>query len=124
MEAENRERWMRLCVEAADGQNSNRLLELISEIDRLLHEKEMRLKNVRREASRYVKSACAKPAPVVQIRPEFRRLTLITARLHLPFASSDLPMLPMSSESAGFLPFSAIPPHLQAIPSQVRSRLP
>ena len=46
MEAENRERWMRLCVEAADGQDSNRLLELISEIDRLLHEKEMRLKNV------------------------------------------------------------------------------
>ena len=38
----------------ADEQDSNRLLELISEIDRLLHEKEMRLKNVRREASKYV----------------------------------------------------------------------
>src|SRR2546425_13190025 len=72
----------------------------------------------------YVLSAYANPAPVMQIRPEFRRLTLITARLHLPFACSDLPMLPMSSQSAGFLPFSAIPPHLQAIPSQVRSRLP
>ena len=36
------------------GQESNRLLELISEIDRLLHEKEMRLRNVRREASKYV----------------------------------------------------------------------
>jgi len=34
---------MRLCVEAADGQDSKRLLELISEIDGLLHEKEMRL---------------------------------------------------------------------------------
>ena len=54
MEGENRERWMRLCVEVADEQDSNRLLELISEIDRLLHEKEMRLKNVRREASKYV----------------------------------------------------------------------
>jgi hypothetical protein len=45
---------MRLCVEAADEQDSNRLLELISDINRLLHEKEMRLKNVRREATRYV----------------------------------------------------------------------
>ncbi len=54
MEAEKRERWMRLCVEAADGQDSNRLLGLISEIDGLLNEKEMRLKNVRRAASRYV----------------------------------------------------------------------
>src|SRR5438552_18501810 len=53
MEADKRERWMRLCVEVADEQDSNRLLELISEIDRLLHEKEMRLRNVRREASRY-----------------------------------------------------------------------
>ncbi len=41
MEGEKRERWMRLCVEAADGQDSNRLLELISEIDRLTHEKEI-----------------------------------------------------------------------------------
>ena len=54
MEAGKRERWMRLCVEVADEQDSNRLLELISEIDRLLHEKEMRLRNVRREASKYV----------------------------------------------------------------------
>src|SRR5438128_8247974 len=51
-------------------------------------------------------------------------VTLITARLHLPFASSDLPMLLVSSESAGFLPFSAIPPHLQAIPSHLRRRIP
>ena len=39
MEGEKRERWMRLCVEAADGRDSNRLLDLISEINRLLHEK-------------------------------------------------------------------------------------
>ncbi len=61
MEGEKRERWMRLCVEAADGQDSNRLLELISEIDRLTHEKEMRLRNVRRE-SRYVIEAAEKKA--------------------------------------------------------------
>jgi hypothetical protein len=64
MEGEKRERWMRLCVEAeaAEEQDSNRLFELISEIDRLLHEKEMRLKNVRREASRYVIEAAEKKA--------------------------------------------------------------
>ena len=62
MEADKRERWMRLCVEVADEQDSNRLLELISEIDRLLHEKEMRLRNMRREASRYVIEAAEKKA--------------------------------------------------------------
>ena len=60
MEGEKRERWIRLCVEAADGQDSNRLLELISEIDRLLHEKELRLRNVRREASGYIIEAAEK----------------------------------------------------------------
>ncbi len=54
--------WMRLCVEAADGQDSKRLLELISEIDCLLHEREMRIRNVRREASRYVIEAAEKKA--------------------------------------------------------------
>ena len=62
MEAEKRERWMRLCVEVADEQDSNRLLELISEIDRLLHKKSMRLKNVRREASRCVIEAAEEKA--------------------------------------------------------------
>jgi hypothetical protein len=38
------------------------MLELISEIDRLLHEKEMRLRNVRREASGYVIEAAEKKA--------------------------------------------------------------
>jgi hypothetical protein len=62
MEGEKRERWMRLCVEVADEQDSNRLLELTSEIDRLLHEKELRLRNVRREASRYVIEAAEEKA--------------------------------------------------------------
>ena len=54
MKGEKRERWLRLCVEAANEQDSNRLLELVSEINRLLHEKHMRLRNVRREAGGYV----------------------------------------------------------------------
>jgi hypothetical protein len=62
MEGEKRERWMRLCVEVADEQDSNRLLELISEVNRLLHEKELRLRNVRREASKYVIEAAEKKA--------------------------------------------------------------
>jgi len=62
MEGEKRERWMRLCVEVADEQDSNRLLESISEIDRLLREKELRLRNVRREASRYVIEAAEEKA--------------------------------------------------------------
>jgi hypothetical protein len=53
---------MRLCVEVADEQDSNRLLELISEINRLTHEKEMRLRNVRREAKRYVIEVAEKKA--------------------------------------------------------------
>jgi len=39
MEGEKRERWMRLCVEVTDEQDSNRLLDLISEINRLTHER-------------------------------------------------------------------------------------
>jgi len=54
MEGEKRESWMRLCVEVTDEQDSNRLLDLISEVNLLLCEKEMRLRNVRREATGYV----------------------------------------------------------------------
>ena len=61
MEDEKRERWLRLCVEVAE-QDSNRLLDLISEVNRLLREKEMRLRNVRREASKYVIEAAEKKA--------------------------------------------------------------
>ena len=43
MKGEKRERWLRLCVEAANEQDSNRLLELVSEINRLLHEKALQL---------------------------------------------------------------------------------
>ena len=43
MKGEGRERWLQLCVQAADEQDSDRLLELVSEINHLLHEKHMRL---------------------------------------------------------------------------------
>ena len=41
---ENRERWMELCALAAEEQDSDKLLQLTREIDRLLAEKEQRLK--------------------------------------------------------------------------------
>jgi hypothetical protein len=40
MNEENRERWRHLCELAAVEQDHNRLMELISEINRLLQEKE------------------------------------------------------------------------------------
>lgn len=40
--------WMELCQQASVEQDSERLLELVNEINRLLEEKEERLKNLRR----------------------------------------------------------------------------
>ena len=40
----NKERWMELCEKAAVEQDPERLLELVQEINRLLEEKEQRLK--------------------------------------------------------------------------------
>jgi hypothetical protein len=54
MKGEKRERWLRLCVEAADEQDANRLLELVSQINHLLRDKEIRLRNVRREDRGYI----------------------------------------------------------------------
>ena len=47
MEGETRERWEQLCQLAAREQDPNRLLELVSEINRLLSEKEQRLRQHR-----------------------------------------------------------------------------
>lgn len=47
MQGEERERWEQLCRLAADEQDPNRLMELIEEINRLLEEKEERLKRQR-----------------------------------------------------------------------------
>jgi hypothetical protein len=47
MKGEKRERWMELCQQAAVEQNSEKLMELVKEINRLLEEKEDRLKKQR-----------------------------------------------------------------------------
>jgi hypothetical protein len=62
MKREKREHWLRLCVEAADERDASRLLDLVSEINRLLGEKEMRLRNVRREALGYIIEAAGERA--------------------------------------------------------------
>ena len=43
MKGEVRERWMRLCEQAASEQDAEKLMELVSEINRILEEKERRL---------------------------------------------------------------------------------
>ena len=43
MEAEVRERWMHLCEKAVTEEDPERLMELVSEINRILEEKERRL---------------------------------------------------------------------------------
>jgi hypothetical protein len=62
MKGETRDHWLRLCVEAADEQDSNQFLELIAEINHLLHEKHMRLRNVRREPRGYTIEAAEEKA--------------------------------------------------------------
>ncbi len=44
MKGEKREQWMRLCEQAANEQDPQKLLELVREINRLLEEKEQRLR--------------------------------------------------------------------------------
>ena len=43
MEGQQRERWMRLCAEAATDQDPRKLMGLVDEINRLLEAKEDRL---------------------------------------------------------------------------------
>jgi hypothetical protein len=43
MEGEARERWLSLCEQAASEQDPERLMELVSEINRILEDKERRL---------------------------------------------------------------------------------
>ena len=44
----NRERWQELCARAADEQDSEKLLELVKQINTLLEEKEQRLAKERK----------------------------------------------------------------------------
>jgi hypothetical protein len=46
VKGETRELWQRLCEQAAVEQDSEKLLRLTREINRLLNEKEERLKNM------------------------------------------------------------------------------
>jgi hypothetical protein len=43
MQGQQKERWKELCELAAQEQNSERLMELVAEINRLLEQKEQRL---------------------------------------------------------------------------------
>ena len=43
MQGENRERWLKLCAQAAAEQDGEKLLELVKQINELLEEKERRL---------------------------------------------------------------------------------
>jgi uncharacterized protein with von Willebrand factor type A (vWA) domain len=45
MEGKKREDWMELCADAANEQDSKKLMKLIEQINRLLLEKEARLKS-------------------------------------------------------------------------------
>ena len=44
LKGDKREYWMRLCEQAANEQDPEKLMELVKEINRLLEEKELRLK--------------------------------------------------------------------------------
>jgi len=48
MKGELKERWMHLCEMAANEQNPDKLVQLVSEINRLLEQKEERLLKQRR----------------------------------------------------------------------------
>jgi len=51
MKGELKERWMHLCEMAANEQDPDRLVQLVSEINRLLEQKEERLLKQRRGES-------------------------------------------------------------------------
>jgi hypothetical protein len=50
MQGENAERWRKLCEQAAVEQNSQKLMQLVSEINQMLLEKEERLQRRQPEA--------------------------------------------------------------------------
>jgi len=52
MKEETRELWMRLCEQAADEQDPKKLIELVTEINRLLEEKEQCLRNAKASTER------------------------------------------------------------------------
>ena len=53
MQGKTRERWLELCEQAAVEQDHDKLMALIAEIDRLLGEKEQRLRNKEHQADAF-----------------------------------------------------------------------
>ena len=51
MQGETKERWKQLCEKAAQEQDSERLVKLVDEIVRLLHEKQDRLTKQKEQAA-------------------------------------------------------------------------
>jgi hypothetical protein len=49
LKGEKKEYWMHLCELAANEQDPDTLMELVKEINRLLEEKELRLKKLKKE---------------------------------------------------------------------------
>jgi hypothetical protein len=47
MQGETKERWRRLCEQASSEQDPERLIALVQEIERLLADKEQRLRHVK-----------------------------------------------------------------------------
>ena len=47
MQGQTLERWQQLCALAVEEQDSGKLLEIVKEINRILEEKEQRLKKAR-----------------------------------------------------------------------------
>ena len=52
MQGARRERWQELCEQAANEEDSKKLAVLIEEINRLLHERDSRLKAVEKERAK------------------------------------------------------------------------
>ena len=50
MQGENAERWRELCAQAAVEQDSIKLMQLVTEINRMLLEKDQRLQRRKQEA--------------------------------------------------------------------------
>ena len=49
MEGKNRERWLELCLQAANEQDEKKFMALIQEINHLLDKKEERLRDQKKE---------------------------------------------------------------------------
>jgi hypothetical protein len=49
MQGENRERWLELCLQAANEQDEKKFMALIQQINRLLDKKEERLRDQKKD---------------------------------------------------------------------------